>query len=168
MVAAAQDETNTYTIGVGDVLRIDVHGVFGAPKDLVVRRDGTIDLAIAGNSLPASGLTAERVARLVENSISWLGRHSAEVTVIKFNSHAVVTYGKVSGPGLQFLSRDAVPVFVLRALADAEPDVDGISILRKDGTRIACSFAACDRQNVLIRTGDLVEFTSSSGIARSH
>jgi len=166
--AAAQDETKIYTIGVGDTLRIDVSDVFGAPQDRSVRRDGTIDLSIAGGAIPVSGSTTDQVERLVGESIGWLGKAKVSVSVIGYVSHSVVSTGKISEPGIRFLTRDAVPVYVFRAISIPNAEADAVTIRRPNGTSISCRFADCEGQKVLVRAGDQVEFTASIGIAQKN
>jgi len=164
--AAAQDETKIYTVGVGDTIRIDVPGVFGAPQDRSVRRDGTIDLSIAGGAMIVSGSTTDQIEALVSEAIAWLGKAKANVSVIGYASHSVVSTGRVSEPGIRYLTRDAVPVYVLRAISLPNANADAVTIRRVDGTRVSCRFDACEEQRVLVRAGDQVEFTASVGLAK--
>lgn len=168
LATAAQDETKVYTIGVGDTLRIDVPGVFGAPQDRPVRRDGTIDLSIVGRPVMVSGSTTDQIGAFIAESISWLGKVEANVSVIGYASHSVVATGTISEPGIRFLTRDAVPVYVFRAISVPNANADAVTIRRSDGTRVSCRFDACEEQNVLIRSGDQVEFTASVGLAKKN
>ena len=168
LAAAAQDETKIYTIGVGDTLRIDVPGVFGAPQDRSVRRDGTIDLSIAGGSVLVSGSTTDDIESLVSDSIAWLGKAKASVSVIGYASHSVAATGTISEPGIRFLTRDAVPVYVFRAISVPNANADAVTIRRQNGTSISCRFEACEEERVLIRSGDQVEFTASVGLAKKN
>ncbi len=166
LAAAAQDETKTYTIGVGDTIRIDVPGLFGAPQDRTVKRDGTIDLSIGGGVISVSGSTTDEVEALINDAIGWLGEARANVSVIGYVSHSVILSGKISEPGIRFLTRDAVPVYVFRAVSMPNANADAVTIRRADGARVSCRFEACEKENVLIRAGDQVEFTASVGLAK--
>lgn len=163
--AAAQDETKTYTIGVGDTLRIDIPGLFGAPQDKAVGRDGKIDLPIAGGEILVAGLTAEQVATQVENSTAWMGKFESKVSVFRYGSHPVAAAGSYVAPGIHFLTRDSVPVYVFRSVAMASAEADGVDIRRKDGTTVSCRFEECDKQNITIRSGDSVFFTATATVA---
>ncbi|HMM79403.1 MAG TPA: polysaccharide biosynthesis/export family protein [Pyrinomonadaceae bacterium] len=163
----AQDETEKYTLGVGDTLRINVPGLFGAPQDKSVRRDGTIELSIAGGRLLVAGSTADEIAAKVKALAANLGDYRVSVFVLRYASHPVAATGSVREPGIKYLTRDAVPVYVFRAVSIPDPAAEGVEIQRADGSSIACHFDECEKQKVLIRSGDAVRFMANTGVARS-
>lgn len=163
----AQDETEKYTLGAGDTLRIDVPGLFGAPQDKPVRRDGTIELSIAGGRLLVAGSTVEEVAAKIRALAASFGDYRATVFVLRYASHPVAAAGKVREPGIKYLTRDAVPVYVFRAVSIPDQGAEGVEIQRADGSSIACRFDECERQKIVIRSGDAVRFTANAGVARS-
>lgn len=113
-----------------------------------------------------SGSTTDQIEALVSEAIAWLGKAKANVSVIGYASHSVVSTGRVSEPGIRYLTRDAVPVYVLRAISLPNANADAVTIRRVDGTRVSCRFDACEEQRVLVRAGDQVEFTASVGLAK--
>ncbi|MBS1769920.1 MAG: polysaccharide biosynthesis/export family protein [Acidobacteria bacterium] len=163
----AQDETEKYTLGAGDTLRIDVPGLFGAPQDKPVRRDGTIELSIAGGRLLVAGSTVEEVAAKIKALAANFGDYRASVFVLRYASHPVAATGNVREPGIKYLTRDAVPVYVFRAVSIPDQAAEGVEIQRADGSSIACRFDECERQKIVIRSGDAVRFTANAGVARS-
>jgi len=166
IVGLCQSETGTYTIGVGDTLRIDVPGLFGAPQETPVRRDGTIDLPIAAKPLVVAGRTTDEVSELIKAIAASFGELKASVSVIRYSSHPVAATGSLAEPGIKYLTRDAVPVYVFRAISMPSPDADGVEIRRLNGATIACRFDDCERQKILITSGDAVNFTASARVAK--
>lgn len=166
VVGLAQNETEKYTIGVGDTLRIDVPGLFGAPQEKAVRRDGTLDLPIAIEPIHVAGRTTDEVSALVKKIAAAFGDLNATVSVVRYSSHPVAATGSLAEPGIKYLTRDAVPVYVFRAIAIPNQNADGVEIQRSNGGTIACRFDECESQKVLIRSGDAVKFTSNVGVAK--
>ena len=127
--------TGIYRIGVGDVLDIRLLNSSTPRSTLYTVLDGgLIDLAIAGGPIAVAGLTAEEVQALL---VAELKRRAVEqdarvsVGVRQYSSHSVVITGIVNSPGTKFLRREAVPLYVIMAEAQARSDAGRVTIIRQ-------------------------------------
>ncbi len=153
--------TSIYRIGVGDVLDIRLLNS-STPRSTLytVVEGGSIDMAIAGGPIAVAGLTAEQVqARLIAE----LKRRAVEqdarvsVTVRQYASHSVVITGIVNSPGMKFLRREAVPLYVIMAEAQARSDAARVSIIRQGGATVIVDLLEHpEALNFQVRHGDLI------------
>jgi polysaccharide export outer membrane protein len=153
--------TSIYRIGVGDVLDIRLLNS-STPRSTLytVVEGGLIDLAIAGGPIAVAGLTAEQVQALL---IAELQRRAVEqdarvyVAVRQYASHSVVITGIVNSPGMKFLRREAVPLYVIMAEAQARSDAARVSIIRQGGATVIVDLLEDpEALNFQIRHGDLI------------
>lgn len=113
-----------YTIGPGDVLRVNVfahpelssgewkQGGLGSPVD----GSGQVMLPLLG-AVPVAGATVVEVGELLEQRLArYLREPHVDVAVLEFGSQRFVVCGAVRAPGVYVLER---PTSVLEALARA-------------------------------------------------
>ena len=83
------------------------------------------------------------------------------VKVREHSSHSITVLGLVEKPGIKYLQREAVPLYVIRAEAIAQPRANHIAIRRAENDEIE-QYSLLDSKNddVLIFPGDIVEFSS--------
>jgi polysaccharide export outer membrane protein len=153
--------TVTYRIGVGDVLDVRLLNS-STPRSTLytVAEGGAIDLAIAGGPIAVAGLTAEEVQSLL---VAELKRRAVEqdarvsVVVRQYSSHSVVITGIVNSPGMKFLRREAVPLYVIMAEAQARSDAARVTIIRPGGTSpVIVDLADPEALNFQVRHGDMI------------
>lgn len=149
-----------YRIGVGDVLDIRLLNS-STPRSTLytVIEGGLIDLAIAGGPIAVAGLTAEEVQALL---VAELKRRAVEqdarvsVGVRQYSSHSVAISGIVNSPGMKFLRREAVPLYVIMAEAQARSDAGRVAIIRQGGAPVILDLADPEALNFQVRHGDLI------------
>ena len=152
--------TGIYRIGVGDVLDIRLLNS-STPRSTLytVAEGGLIDLAIAGGPIAVAGLTADEVQALL---VAELKRravgHDAPVSVgvRQYSSHSVIITGIVNNPGMKFLRREAVPLYVIMAEAQARSDADRITIIRPGRAAVVVDLGDPAALNFQVRHGDMI------------
>jgi protein involved in polysaccharide export with SLBB domain len=165
--AAADDTaslTDIYEVAVGDVLDIRVLNSATARSTLYTVIDGgLIDFAMAGGPITVAGLTTEAIQALI---ISELKRRAigegarVSVGVRQYASHSVIITGLVNNPGTKFLRREAVPLYVLMAEAQARLDAGRAIIMRPGSTAVTMDISDPAALNFLIRPGDMISITA--------
>ena len=164
--AATEDTaelTSIYKIGVGDVLDIRVLNSSTTRSTLYTVIDGgLIDLAIAGGPITVAGLTTDAIQALIAAELK---RRAIEegarvsVSVRQYASHSVTIAGLVNNPGTKFLRREAVPLYVLMAEAQARLDAGRVAIMRPGSTGLTMDLSDPATLNFLIRPGDMISVT---------
>jgi polysaccharide export outer membrane protein len=153
--------TETYRVGVGDVLYINIENVIQSSGYFTVRPDGTIDFPIAGDFVAVAGKTTQEIEASIKPNIRIVSSPKIAVKVREFASHKVTVTGHVEQPGERSLQREAVPLFVIRAE----------SLVDSKATRVAITSAGADKpqvfdlrnpktNDVLIYPGSTVDFIS--------
>ena len=165
-VLAAETRTEGYKLQPGDVLQVVVWKETDLQSDVLIRPDGGVSFALAGD-LQAAGLTTDelraelemRVRRLVPGAV-------VTVSVKAPNGNRVFVIGKVLRPGDFPLIR---PIDVLQAISMAGgvtpfASTNGIRILHRDGkSQSSVRFRYDDvakgrhlEQNIILQSGDTV------------
>lgn len=156
--------TGIYRVGVGDVLDIRLLNSSTPRSTLYTVADGgLIDLAIAGGPIAVAGLTADEVQALL---VAELKRRAVEedarvsVGVRQYASHSVVVTGLVNNPGMKFLRREAVPLYVIVAEAQARSDAGRVAIMRPGSAAVIVDLDDPAALNFQIRHGDMISVTA--------
>jgi polysaccharide biosynthesis/export protein len=164
--AAEPVSSATYQIQPGDVLSVSVWKETDLTSEVLVRPDGGMSFALAGE-LPAAGHTVAELTSLLEQRIRKYEPDAVVTVSVKVASgNRVYVIGKVNHPGDFPINR---PIDVMQALSlagGATPfaDTNAIRILRRDGAHeTAISFRYGDiehgrklAQNILLQSGDTV------------
>ena len=88
---------DTYVIGIPDLLAVTVWGQPDLSGEVLVRRDGKISLALAGDTV-ASGRTPEELAREIEKGLArFVAEPRVNVAVVEMRSQVI----SVIGGGIQ-------------------------------------------------------------------
>jgi polysaccharide export outer membrane protein len=88
---------DTYVIGIPDLLNVTVWGQPDLSGEVLVRRDGKISLALAGDVV-AAGRTPEELAREIEKGLAkFVAEPRVDVAVLEMRSQVV----SVIGGGIQ-------------------------------------------------------------------
>lgn len=155
-----------YKLRPGDMLQISVWKETDLQGEVLIRPDGGISFALAGE-LEAAGRTVAELTSMLEGKIrKFIPDAVVTVTVKAAGGNRIYVIGKVTRPGDFPLIG---PIDVLQALTLAGgstpfANTNGIRILRRDGTReIAIPFRYSDiehgrrlYQNILLKNGDTV------------
>jgi len=155
-----------YKLRPGDILQISVWKETDLQGEVLIRPDGGISFALAGE-LPAAGHTVAELTTMLETRIrKYIPDAVVTVSVKAAGGNRVYVIGKVNHPGDFPLTG---PIDVMQALSLAGgttpfADTNGIRILRRDGERqTSIPFRYDDithgrrlDQNILLKNGDTV------------
>ncbi len=153
-----------YRVGVGDVLDIRLLNSSTARSTLYTVIDGgLIDLTIAGGPIAVAGLTTDEIqARIVSELKRRAVEENARVSVgvRQYASHSVTITGLVNHPGPKFLRREAVPLYVIMAEAQARLDAGRITIMRTRSPNVTLDLSDQAALNLMLRHGDIISVTA--------
>jgi polysaccharide export outer membrane protein len=155
-----------YKLQPGDILMVVVWKETDLQSEVLVRPDGGISFALAGD-MQAAGLTTDELRARLETRVRKLIPDAVVTVQVKQASgNRVFVIGKVNHPGDFALIR---PIDVLQALSLAGgttpfADTDAIRVLHREGSRqTSLRFRYSDvargrhlEQNVLLQSGDTV------------
>lgn len=123
--------TQTYRVGVGDILDIQLPESMSSRSTLyTVKEGGFLDYPLAGSSLQVAGMTTDVIAQRLRASIKVLDNPKINVRVRDYASHSVNVIGFVGIPGSKILRREAVPLYVVLSEAMPLPDAASVTIVR--------------------------------------
>jgi len=155
-----------YLLRPGDVLLVSVWKETDLQGEVLIRPDGGISFALAGE-MQAAGHTIDELTKLIETRVrKYIPDAVVTVSVKAINGNRVYVIGKVNRPGDFPLNG---PMDVMQALSlagGATPfaNTNGIRVLRRSGdhqTSIAFRYGDVERghkldQNILLQSGDTV------------
>ena len=154
------DPISTYHIGVGDTVRIQIKNIPGPPTYSKVLPDGRIDFTLVGEDLVVAGKTPTQAELLIAASINLIENAQVDLTVSNFSSHTVSFWGLVNQPGERQIQRDAVPLYVIRAMAGVERNAKWARITRgRSAKSIIVPLDEASFDQLLVYPGDSIEFT---------
>jgi len=160
------ESSDGYKLRAGDLLQVSVWKETDLQGEVLVRPDGGISFALAGE-LEAAGRTVAELTTLLETRIRrFIPDAVVTITVKAAAGNRIYVIGKVNKPGDFPLIG---PIDVVQALAlagGATPfaDTNAIRILRRDGERqtsVPFHYRDLERgrklsQNILLKNGDTV------------
>jgi polysaccharide export outer membrane protein len=155
-----------YKLQPGDILQVVVWKETDLQSEVLIRPDGGISFALAGD-IQAAGRTTDELRAELEARVRKLIPDAVVTVQVKLAAgNRVYVIGKVNHPGDFALIR---PIDVLQALSlagGATPfaNTDGIRVLHRDGSReTSLRFRYSDvargrhlEQNILLQSGDTV------------
>jgi len=158
--------TDGYRLQPGDVLQVVVWKETDLQSEVLIRPDGGISFALAGD-LQAAGRTTDELRAELESRVRKLIPDAVVTVQVKLASgNRVYVIGKVNHPGDFALIR---PIDVMQALSlagGATPfaNTDGIRVLHREGaqqTSVRFRYGDVARgrrleQNILLQSGDTV------------
>jgi polysaccharide biosynthesis/export protein len=163
--ASAQESslTEIYRVGAGDVLDIRLRNSANNSTLFTVDRGGVIDLPIAGGSISVAGLTTEEIqtriaAELKRRAVEENAKVS--VGVRQYLSHSVTVTGLVVHPGVRFLRRERVPLYVVLAESQLRNDGARVAILREGSAVGPHDLSDAATLNLMIQPDDVITVTS--------
>jgi polysaccharide export outer membrane protein len=165
-VHGAEQPADGYKLRAGDVLQVSIWKETDLQSEVLIRPDGGMTFALAGE-LQAAGHTVAELTSMLETRIrKFIPDAVVTVSVKSAGGNRVYVIGKVNRPGDFPLSG---PIDVLQALSlagGATPfaNTNGIRILRREGDRqtsIPFRYSDVARgrrldQNILLKSGDTV------------
>lgn len=130
-------DASAYVIGAMDVLEIQVWKEPDLSRQVLVRPDGKITLALIGD-IQASGMnTLDLKALLTEKLRNFVDNPEVTVTLLESRSKNFYIIGKVNRPGTYQLSPNMTVLQALSAAGDLADwaDKDSIRIIRRSGEK---------------------------------
>jgi polysaccharide export outer membrane protein len=155
-----------YLLQPGDVLQVTVWKETELTSEVLIRPDGGMSYALAGD-MRAAGRTVAELTAMLETRIRKFEPDAVVTISIKAASgNRVYVIGKVNHPGDFPLNRptDVMQALSLAGGATAFADTNAIRILRRDGDRqmsIVFRYHDIERgrklnQNIILQSGDTV------------
>ncbi len=153
--------TEIYKVGVGDVLFISLQNAPSRESNyFTVLNNGTIDYPLAGEMVSVAGLTADEIEDLLKGKIKLYENPQISVKLREYASHSITVLGLVEKPGVKYIQREAVPLYVVRAEAVVLAKANGVSIKRASSQTEKFDLKDSKYEEVLVFPGDIVEFTT--------
>jgi polysaccharide export outer membrane protein len=163
---ARADIAEGYKLQPGDLLQVVVWKETDLQSEVLIRPDGGISFALAGD-MQAAGLTTDQLRQELETRVRKLVPGAVVTVSVKApNGNRVFVIGKVNHPGDFPLLR---PIDVLQAISMAGgvtpfANTNGIRVLHRDGQRQnSVRFRYDDvakgrhlEQNIMLQSGDTV------------
>jgi polysaccharide biosynthesis/export protein len=163
-ICATAQETEIYRVGVGDVLDIRfLHSANSKSTLFTVIGGGVIDLPIAGGAVSVAGLTPDEIQTRIAAELK---RRAVEehpkvsVGVRQYLSHSVMVTGLVVNPGIRFLRREMVPLYVVLAESQLRNDGERVVIMRGGSPGQPYDLSDPATLNLNIQSGDVITVTT--------
>ncbi|HJQ33468.1 MAG TPA: polysaccharide biosynthesis/export family protein [Pyrinomonadaceae bacterium] len=156
---------DVYRIGTGDVLDIRLlNGQDPRQSTLYpILAGGVLDYPLLRDPLTVAGMTTEELAAqlIAELRHRSIQQHpQVRVSVREYASHAVLVSGLVNDPGTKIIQREAIPLYVLIAGAQAKPEAGrAVIVSRASGKVINVDLNDAAGLNTLVQSGDVVTLT---------
>lgn len=166
-IAAAP--TEIYKIGVGDVLFISLQNAPSRSSTyFTVLGDGTIDYPLAREMVAVAGLTAEEAEDLLKEKVKLYENPQISVKVREHASHSITVLGLVEKSGEQFLEREAIPLYVVKAKSIVQPNANQLFIKRANAAAAEnINLRDANAEEILIFPGDILEFKSTETVSEN-
>ena len=161
--ATARPLTEIYRVGVGDVLDIRLLNSANSRSTLfTVMEGGVIDLPIAGGTVSVGGLTTEEIQNFISAELKRRAveeKAQVSVGVRQYLSHSVAVTGLVIHPGVKFLRREIVPLYVVLAESQLRNDSGRVVIMRA-GASETHDLRDPATLNLNVQPGDVITISS--------
>ena len=154
-----------YRIGTGDVLDIRLlNGQDPRQSTLYpVLAGGVLDYPLLRDPLTVAGMTTDELAAqlIAELRHRNVQQHpQVRVGVREYASHAVLVSGLVGDPGTKIIQREAIPLYVVIAGAQAKPEAGrAIIVSHATGKVVTVDLNDAAGLNTLVQSGDVVTLT---------
>jgi protein involved in polysaccharide export with SLBB domain len=156
--------TEIYRVGIGDVLDIRLLNVANSKSTLfTIVGGGVIDLPIAGGTISVAGLTPDEIQHVIAAELKRRALdESAKVSVgvRQYLSHSVTVTGLVVNPGMRFLRREMVPLYVVLAESQLRNDSGQVVIMRGGTPGKAHDLNDPATLNLNVQAGDVITVSS--------
>ncbi|MBA3356022.1 MAG: tetratricopeptide repeat protein [Pyrinomonadaceae bacterium] len=159
--AKANDLTRVYHIGIGDILDVRLGDAPATQSTLfTVTPTGLLEHPMLAEPLPVSGLTVEETRTRLEADLKRRAVNENPrvlVGVREYLSHAIIVSGLVKEPGTKLLRREAIPLYVVIADAQAAPEASCATLIRHEtGEVLMVDLSKPAQMNLLVRSGDVI------------
>lgn len=162
LMSTASDElTRVYYIGVGDILDVRIGDEPASQSTLfTVSPSGLLEHPVLPEPLQVSGLTAEEAKNRIEADLKRRAVNEnpkVMVGVREYLSHAIIVSGSVKEPGTKLLRREAIPLYVVIADAQPDPEAERATLIKHgNGEVLVVDLSKPADMNQLVRSGDVL------------
>ena len=158
--------TETYKVGIGDILFISLQNAPAKETTyFTVLNNGNIDYPLAGEMMQVLGLTIEQIEELLEGKIKLYESPQVSIKIREHNSHIFTVLGLVEKSGEKTMQREAIPLYVVKAEAVANPRANEVTIKRGNLEKQVIDLKDAKSGDVLIYPGDILEFRANDETA---
>lgn len=152
--------TRIYRIGPNDVLDVRVADSSSSQSTLfTVTPSGLLEHPLFPEPMSVGGLTVDEVTARIEADLKRRALENTKVSigVRDYASHTILVSGLVKEPGTKILRREAIPLYVVVADAQALPEAARVTVLRNESNQtFEIELAQSSEMNLLVRPGDVV------------
>jgi len=138
VMANAQEGSEPYIIGAGDVLTVSFWQAPDLNTEARVSDNGTITLPVVGE-IKAAGLATAQLAKNIVDQLAFYQTPVSQATVVvtQFNSRSVVVSGQVVNPSTRSYERipDLWRVIIDAGGPTSQADLSKVTIIRKEGDK---------------------------------
>lgn len=156
----AQALTRIYRIGANDVLDVRIADSTSSQSTLfTVTPTGFLEHPLLAEPMPVTGLTADEITARIETDLKRraLDNTKVAVGVRDYASHTILVSGLVKEAGTKILRREAIPLYVVVADAQALPEAARVTVMRNESNEtFDIELADASEMNLLVRPGDVV------------
>jgi polysaccharide biosynthesis/export protein len=156
--------TEIYRVGAGDILDIRLLNAANSKSTLfTVTGDGVIDLPVAGGTVSVGGLTPEEIQNVISAELKGRaleGNARVSVGVRQYLSHFVTVTGLVVNPGIRFLRREMVPLYVVLTESQLRNDSGRVVIVRGGMPGPAHDLRNPETLNLNVQADDVITVSS--------
>ena len=157
--------TSIYRIGVGDVLDIRTLNDQSPRQSTLftIGAGGVLDHPLLRDPLTVAGMTVDELSAQLVAEFRHRGiydKPQVRVSVREYSSHVVLVSGLVNDPGPKIIQREAIPLYVLIAGAQAKSDAGRAVIISHSTGKVATvDLNDAIALNTLVQAGDVVNLT---------
>ena len=149
---------NTYLVGTGDVLDIRLLNSPTRSSTLyTVLPGGVLDYPLAGDPFTVTGLTTDEIAKRLSSLIKIYEKPQVAVSVREYQSHTVIVTGLVNDPGLKYLQREAVPLFVVVTQSQPRTEAGRAIVMRQGSPNVTVDLTDTNAMATLVMPGDVIK-----------
>lgn len=159
-ISPANLRVESYTLGAGDFLRVDILDVPEYSGEYLVLSDGTIGLPLIGN-ISVTGLTVLQVAEIIAKKYQpYVQQPITTVTIITPRSMTIAVSGEVNRPGTYTLSLSvpsaAISQFQFYKVTQLLQQAGGIT-QSADISQIRIERNSPKKQSIIVNLRQLIE-----------
>lgn len=160
--AGAAPLMNIYRVGVGDVLDIRLLNSPTRSSTLyTILPGGLIEYPLAGEPFGVAGMTTEEIAERLRSLIKIYEKPQVSVNVREYQSHSVIVTGLVNDPGLKYLRRESVPLYVVMTEAQPRTEAARAIIMRQGSPNVSVDLADTNAMSTMVLPGDVIKLTAA-------
>lgn len=160
--ASAAAMTSIYRVGVGDVLDIKLLNAPTRNSTLyTVLPGGLLEYPLAGDPFGVTGMTTDEIAERLRSLIKIYDKPQVSVNVRDYQSHSVIVTGLVNDPGVKYLRREAVPLYVVITEAQPRTEAARAVIMRQGSPNMTVDLSDTNAMATLLLPGDVIKLAAA-------